>query len=98
MDPHTKRDPGHLLALDLYCGAGGASEGLSRAGFDVTGVDWTGQPHYPFAMKVERVERVPVEYLQAFDLIWASPTCQRWSTANKAHENGETKPDLIPLT
>ena len=26
-------------ALDLFCGAGGASMGLHRAGFDVTGID-----------------------------------------------------------
>ena len=25
--------------LDLFCGAGGASTGYHRAGFDVTGVD-----------------------------------------------------------
>lgn len=28
-----------LKALDLFCGAGGASEGLRRAGFAVTGID-----------------------------------------------------------
>lgn len=33
-----------MLALDLFCGARGASRGLADAGFEVTGVDIKNQP------------------------------------------------------
>jgi len=37
-----------MRLLDLFCGAGGAAEGYSRAGFtSITGIDIAHQPNYP---------------------------------------------------
>ncbi len=69
-----------MTLLDLYCGAGGASVGYKRAGFEIVGIDITPQKNYPF----EFIQADAFEYLNAidlsrFDAIHASPPCQRYS-------------------
>ena len=86
-----------MTALDLYCGAGGASMGLHRAGFDVTGIDCQAQLRYPFRFVHADALNPPLD-LSRFDLIWASPPCQGYTAMQHIHKRRADHPDLIAPT
>lgn len=85
--------------LDLFCGAGGASMGYWRAGFEVVGVDIEPQPDYPFEfIRADAMDVLNhVHELGDFVAVHASPPCQHYSKATSQQRHiGKQYPDLIP--
>ena len=86
--------------LDLFCSEGGAARGYQLAGFRVAGVDIDPQPLYvgdeffqDDALDVLRDR----SFLRSFDVVSASPPCQRYSDLAKRNGNAEDWPDLVGI-
>ncbi len=85
-----------LKALDLFCKAGGATKGLQRAGFHVTGVDIEPQKNY---CGDEFIQADAMEVsLDGHDFIWASPPCQAYSSIRRQLHPNKDHPDLVAPT
>ncbi len=98
--------------LDLFCGAGGAAMGYSRAGFDPYGIDNKPQKHFPFPFlqmdALEAMDRLlrgegltfsngETLYLKNFAAFHASPPCQFGSMATRQwRQSGREYVNLIP--
>lgn len=85
-----------LRALDLFCGGGGAALGLIEVGFEVVGVDLDPRHArvFPGQFICGDALRPPV-CLDDYDLVWASPPCQAYSSITPTHTRKD-KPALIP--
>lgn len=85
--------------LDLFCGAGGAAVGYQRAGFEVVGVDVAPQKNFPFEFHQADALHYLAEHWAEFDVIHASPPCQRHSAMSACRPGlAEGYPDLIGAT
>lgn len=92
-------------ALDLFCGAGGASLGLFSAGFIVHGVDISlmgraGRLKNPVILRGWEVDvgsMAPCE-LRDYDFVWASPPCQAFTPVRRLAARAAEAPNLIPRT
>jgi len=67
-----------MIILDLFCSAGGVSQGIKKVfpNAEIIGVDNKPQKNYPFEFVLYDALKFP---LSDFDFIWASPPCQGFS-------------------
>jgi site-specific DNA-cytosine methylase len=71
------------LAIDLFCGLGGWTDGLLAEGWDVIGFDIErhqyGDAKYPAQLVLQNVMTLHGSQFKDVDLIVASPPCQEYS-------------------
>ncbi len=87
-----------MKLLDLFCCEGGAAKGYQSAGFEVTGIDIEARfaKRYPGDfIQADAIEYVK-EHGHEYDVIHASPPCQRYSITNASRQHDY--PDLVAAT
>src|SRR3972149_11144957 len=92
------------LAIDLFCGLGGWTDGLLAEGYDVVGFDIErheyGDHRYPAQLVIQDVLTLHGSQFRDAALIVASPPCQEysymampWSKAKDKQRAIEADPD-----
>jgi hypothetical protein len=71
------------LAIDLYCGRGGWTDGLLAAGFEVIGFDVMQFSEYAGQLVLQEVTTVCGAQIRVASLIVASPPCTEFSRFGK---------------
>lgn len=87
-----------MKLLDLFCGAGGCSAGYAKAGFEVTGVDIEPQHRYPYLDLIQDdalAVLADTSFIAGFDVIHASPPCQRYSVTAARWGRADSHADLV---
>lgn len=77
-----------MWILDLFSGGGGAARGFLRhPGVQVVGIDNNPKltRYYPGDFYARDAFTIPVEYMNQFDLVWASPPCTLYSGQTSHH-------------
>jgi hypothetical protein len=91
-----------MRLLDLFCGAGMASDGYAAANYEVHGIDVNAQPDYPYPFtQADALAILETDYPDGFDVIHASPPCQAHTRAKhlRAAQGGISKyADLLTPT
>ncbi len=81
--------------LDLFCGAGGAGAGYVQAGFEVHGVDIVRQRRYPYPFTQEDAIAHLMKHWRDYDVIHASPPCQKHSVMRRGRWKDREHEDFI---
>ena len=83
MNRPTDRPTDRPLAIDLFCGLGGWTEGLLAEGYNVVGFDIErhryGEAKYPAQLVIQDVLTIHGSQFKDAALIVASPPCQEYS-------------------
>ena len=81
-----------MLAIDLFCGTGGWTDGFLAQGYEVRGYDLVRHPLYRGEMIIGDVQEIDGRELRGARVIVASPPCQEFSRHDLPWTRGKQPP------